>query len=173
MTNLIKCRLPKNRRPKMDEIEACSNFLNHEIAIIHPDIIVPLGYYATRTILTRYHADYPAARADFASLYGTLFFSDDQKICPLPHPSSLLYNPSFEPKTVEKYKKLKILFHECIWFPSCPMKSFYEAGRLERRWIELYCRGEWKKCVRYELEGEGHYHPDWMLPDGSYDERLK
>ena len=107
MTNLIKCILPKNRRPKMDEIESCSQFLNEEISIIHPEVVVPLGYYATRTILTKYHADPPVARKDFTEIYGKLFFSDDQKIFPLPHPASLLYNPSFEPETIEKYEELK------------------------------------------------------------------
>ena len=107
MTNLVKCMLPKNRKPKMDEIESCSQFLDEEISIIHPEVIVPLGYYATRTVLTKYHADLPVARKDFAEIYGELFFSDDQKIFPLPHPASLLYNPSFEPETIEKYKKLK------------------------------------------------------------------
>ena len=106
MTNLVKCMLPKNRRPKMDEIETCRQFLNEEISIIHPEVIVPLGYYATRTILKKYHADPPAAQKGFAEIYGKLFFSDDKKIFPLPHPASLLYNPSFEPETIEKYKKL-------------------------------------------------------------------
>jgi len=108
MTNLIKCMLPKNRKPKMNEIELCSHFLDEEILIIHPEVIVPLGYYATRAILTKYHANTPAARNDFIETYGKLFFSDDQKIFPLPHPAALLYNPSFEPETIEKYKKLKL-----------------------------------------------------------------
>ena len=173
MTNLIKCMLPKNRRPKMDEIESCSQFLNEEISIIHPEVIVPLGYNASRTILTKYNADPPAARENFTKIYGKLFFSDDQKILPLPHPASLLYNPSFEPGTIEKYKKLQTLMHECKWFSVCPMKRFYETGRLERKWIELYCKGDWRNCVRYDMEELGHYHPDWMLPDGSLDENLK
>lgn len=173
MTNLIKCMLPKNRKPKMDEITSCSKFLDEEIPIVHPEVIVPLGYYATRTILTKYHADTPPAREDFSKIYGRLFFSDDQKILPLPHPASLIYNPSFERETIEKYKKLKTLLHECKWFVMCPMKRFYETGRLERKWIELYCKGDWKSCVRYEMEEKGHYHPDWMLPDGTLDENLK
>ena len=173
MTNLIKCMLPKNRKPKMDEIESCSQFLDDEIAIIHPEVIAPLGYYATRTILTKYHADPPAARKDFSKIYGKLFFSNDQKILPLPHPASLFYNPSFESETIEKYKKLQTLLHDCKWFSLCPMKRFYETGRLERKWIELYCKGDWRDCVRYEMEEQGHYHPHWMLPDGSLDENLK
>lgn len=109
MTNLIKCMLPKNRRPKMDEIESCSQFLNEEIDIIGPEAIIPLGYYATRYILNKYNADPPAARVDLARLYGELIFSDEQKILPLPHPASILYDPSLEAETIEKYKKIQIL----------------------------------------------------------------
>lgn len=53
------------------------------------------------------------------------------------------------------------------------MKLYFEEGRLERKWIDRYCRGDWKSCVRYEMEEKGRYHPDWMLPDGSLDENLK
>jgi DNA polymerase len=157
----------------MDEIESCGKYLNKEIEIIHPEVIVPLGFYATRYILDKYHADPPAARVDFAKLYGELIFSEKQKILPLPHPSSLIYNRSFEPETMEKYKKLKILLHDCKWFSMCPMKWYYEEGKLEKKWIELYCKGLWSGCVRYQMEENGTYHPDWMLPDGSLDEKLK
>jgi len=53
------------------------------------------------------------------------------------------------------------------------MKRFYELGRLDKRWIEKYCKGNWRKCIRYKLEEQGLYHPDWMLPDGSLDENLR
>ncbi len=109
MTNLIKCLLPKNRRPKMIEIETCYPFVKREIEIIRPSVIVPLGYYATRTILTAYHANPPAARVDFRPLYASLIVSDGQTIFPLPHPSFLLYSPHFEPETAEQYKKLNNL----------------------------------------------------------------
>jgi DNA polymerase len=109
MTNLIECTLPKNRRPGMDEIESCSQFLDKEMAIIDPEVLAPLGFYATRYILNKYHEDSPQARADFARLCGKLFVSETQTILPLPHPASLIYNPSFQPETVEKYKRLRTL----------------------------------------------------------------
>ncbi|MBN2412844.1 uracil-DNA glycosylase [candidate division KSB1 bacterium] len=173
ITNLIKCILPKNRRPKMEEIESCSRFLFDEIAIIRPQIIVPLGYYATRTILTKYHADPPPARRDYSPLYGKLLFADNQAIFPLPHPASLLYHPAFEDEAVKNYQKLFILQHECKWYSCCPMKRFYEQGSLPRKWIALYCKGLWQSCTRYQMEENGEYHPDWMLPDGSLDKNLK
>jgi len=107
MTNLIKCILPKNRKPKTDEIESCSYFLNEEISIIQPDVIVPLGYYATRTILTKYHTDPSTEEMNFKNINGQLLTFNEMNVFPLTHPSALLYNPSFETDTIKKYKKLK------------------------------------------------------------------
>ncbi|RKX52516.1 MAG: uracil-DNA glycosylase, partial [Thermotoga sp.] len=50
---------------------------------------------------------------------------------------------------------------------------FYEAGVVEEKWIKEYCKGNWWNCIRYQMEEKGEPHPDWMLPDGSIDERLK
>ena len=55
----------------------------------------------------------------------------------------------------------------CKWFPVCPMKAFYEAGKLNSRWIKNFCHGNWSNCVRYQKEEAGIYHPDNMLPDGT------
>jgi len=107
MTNLIKCILPKNRKPKSDEIESCNYFLNEEIAIIQPNVIVPLGYYATRAILTKYHVDPSIREMSFKNINGRLLTFNEMKVLPLTHPSALLYNPSFETETINKYKKLK------------------------------------------------------------------
>jgi len=109
MTNLVKCILPKNRKPKLNEIELCSSFLNEEIEIIQPQIIVPLGYYATRSMLIKYQADPSKAEMSFKNINGQILFLDKMKIFPLTHPSALLYNPSFEPQTRENYIKLKSL----------------------------------------------------------------
>ena len=109
MTNLVKCILPKNRKPTWQEIKLCSSFLDDEISIVQPQIIVPLGYYATRSILTKYHADPSREEMSFKYINGKLLVLDGIKIFPLTHPSALLYNPSFEPGTKAKYIKLKTL----------------------------------------------------------------
>ncbi|MCB2208678.1 MAG: uracil-DNA glycosylase [Bacteroidetes bacterium] len=107
MTNLVKCMLPKNRKPKMDEIDACSPFLEEEISIISPEIIVPLGAYATNAILAKFNMHSASDGMNFSSLNGKILASNNKKIYPLPHPAALLYNPGFELNTIEKYKRLK------------------------------------------------------------------
>jgi uracil-DNA glycosylase len=62
---------------------------------------------------------------------------------------------------------------ECIWYPLCPMRRYYEGGHLEASWVDRYCKKDWNRCVRYQMESEGTPHPDWMLPDGRLDERLR
>jgi DNA polymerase len=107
MTNLIKCMLPKNRKPKANEIETCFPFLEKEISIIQPEVIIPLGYYATWAIIEKYHTNPSILNMSFKSINGRLLFSDKIKVFPLTHPSALLYNPSIEPDTANKYIKLK------------------------------------------------------------------
>jgi DNA polymerase len=109
MSNLIKCMLPKNRKPKTEEIELCSQFLEDEIAIVRPQIIVPLGFYATQLILKKLKADSREMQLGFKQINGHLLKLNGLAVFPLTHPSALLYNPSFEPGTIEKYKKLKSL----------------------------------------------------------------
>jgi len=172
MTNLIKCMLPKYRKPKQDEIEICSEYLLKEMEIINPDILIPLGYYATRYIFENCAIPLPP-RPEFYTVYGRLVLTDDRKIFPLRHPAAALYHPSVEEEMLENYRRMRFFLTDCKWYPVCPMKRYYEEGRLDKRWIELYCRGDWGNCVRYRMEESGEPHPDWMLPDGSVDERLR
>jgi len=172
MTNLIKCMLPDYRKPKRFEIEACGFYLNKEIEIVNPEILVPLGYYATRFIFEKYGLSLPP-KAEFSSIYGKLFLANERKVLPLQHPSSVLYNPENRQTLIKTYRKLMVLRNYCKWYKACPMRRFYEAGKLDKKWIELYCKGDWEVCIRYQMEERGEYHPDWMLPDGSLDQNLK
>jgi DNA polymerase len=96
LTNLLKCRLPKNRRPRQREIKACLPFLQEEVAIVDPEILVSLGFYATRSVLYLNNIQFPQAKSDSAQFFGRLFWQGQKKVYPLPHPASLLYSPSFK-----------------------------------------------------------------------------
>ncbi|MBN1353198.1 MAG: uracil-DNA glycosylase [Candidatus Omnitrophica bacterium] len=61
----------------------------------------------------------------------------------------------------------------CKWYTACPLKFFYEKSRLDKKWVEGYCFGDFLKCARYKMEEEGLSHPDNMMPDGTIDRRLK
>jgi len=172
ITNLIKCMLPNYRKPKQDEIDLCSPYLVEEIDIIDPDILVPLGYYALKFLLSMYGSQ-EIAKADLSSITAKLIIADGKKIFPLRHPVTLLYNKDLREEMAKNYRMLKTLQSQCKWYPVCPVRRYYEMGKIERKWVELYCKGNWESCIRYQMEEKGEYHPDWMLPDGTIDKRLK
>ena len=50
IANIVKCRPPNNRNPKADEIAACSGWLDAQIELISPQVIAPLGNFATKRL---------------------------------------------------------------------------------------------------------------------------
>lgn len=70
------------------------------------------------------------------------------------------------------YNMIKKTTKPCFWFSVCPMKYFYEKGKLDKKWIENYCFNTNNVCMRRKMEEEGKYHPDNMLPDGTIDSNL-
>jgi len=171
MTNLIKCMLPGYRKPKQDEIDTCSQYLDREIEIINPKVLVPIGYYATRYISGKYNIQLPS-KLEFNNIYSKIFLSDTRKVFPLQHPAAILHNDSVREELIRNYRKLKVLSSDCKWHQVCPMRRFYERGLLNKKWIELYCKGDWESCVRYQMEERGEPHSDCMLPDGTVDKEL-
>ncbi len=172
ITNLIKCMLPKYRKPKQDEIDTCSIYLDEEIKFVKPEIISTLGYYATRYIFKKYKIPIPKTKNEFSNVISKIHYTNNIKIYPLRHPATLLYNDSLRLSMEDNYKKLRIFTSECKWYPCCPMKYFYEDGMLDKKWIDRYCKGNWEKCIRYWKEERGEPHPDEMLPDGTIDDSL-
>ncbi len=61
---------------------------------------------------------------------------------------------------------------ECKWFYVCPINYFTQEGKLDKHWVNDYCKNNWNNCVRYYKEEHGIYHPDNMLPDGKIDKNL-
>jgi uracil-DNA glycosylase family 4 len=109
MTNLIKCMLPKNRKPKSDEIATCSQYLDREIELIHPEILAPLGYYATRYILEKYGIP-SSPKREFRRIYGNVLEVDGKTIIPLQHPAAVLHDISIKSTLVTNYRKMQALY---------------------------------------------------------------
>lgn len=106
MTNILRCVLPHNRRPRSDEIETCTQYLDREIELVNPAIIATLGYFAARYIFEKYGI---ANELEFPQVCGKVFSVGGKKIVPLGHPAAILYNHSIQEKMAENYRKLKEL----------------------------------------------------------------
>lgn len=171
MTNMIKCFLPHSRKPRKDEIETCSIYLVKEIEFVNPRIIITLGYHVTKFMLKKYGFEIPD-RDNFPELFGNLLVANNRKILPLRHPATVVHDSERYEKLLSNYRKINVVTKTCKWFSSCPMKVFYEQGKLTKYWIDQYCKGDWEICKRFQMEVRKQYHPDNMLPDGNIDSNL-
>lgn len=87
--NTIKCRPPENRNPLPEEKEACAEFLNAQIEIIKPKIILVCGNIALNSLLPNERGITRARGKWFDGPFGA-------KMMPIFHPSYLLRNDSRE-----------------------------------------------------------------------------
>jgi len=84
ITSVVKCRPPKNRLPNRLEVEACLPFLQKQLEIIKPRIVVCLGSLAARILLD--------ARLKITEVRGEWFERDGIKLMPVLHPAAILRN---------------------------------------------------------------------------------
>lgn len=90
--NTIKCRPPENRVPTPEETEACKEYLDAQIQLIRPELILLAGATAVRAVLKN--------KIPISKIRGQWFDGPlGSRIMPIFHPSYLLRNESKEPGT--------------------------------------------------------------------------
>ena len=82
IANVIKCRPPGNRDPMPEEVDACTPWLQEQIALIDPHVIVTLGNFATRFML-----DKPVS---ISRVRGQRFPLGGRTVIPTFHPAAIL-----------------------------------------------------------------------------------
>lgn len=87
--NAIKCRPPNNRRPKKAELKSCRPWLDQQLALVDPAVIVLTGATAVEAIL--------GIKGGMTQLRGQWQSWEGRAVMPIFHPSYLLRNPSREP----------------------------------------------------------------------------
>lgn len=85
IANVVKHRPPENRDPLPDEIAACKPFLDQQLAVIDPLVIVTLGRFS----MARYFPD-----RKITAIHGKPKYADNRAYYPLYHPAAALRNPS-------------------------------------------------------------------------------
>lgn len=109
ITSVVKCRPPGNRDPTAEEIEACLPYLKEQIALIDPEIIVPMGRYATASVFRLF--DLMTLR--ISDLHGTAHEVADQGkrrvLLPTYHPAVVTHNPNLRESLNKDFQALKDL----------------------------------------------------------------
>jgi uracil-DNA glycosylase len=109
ITNIVKDRPPSNRDPELNEIKAYSGFLDRQINIIKPEIIVGLGRFSSHYLLSKFnleneikvisliHGKVFVAQADYGSIEIVTMF----------HPASAIYDKSKKEVLLKSFNEIK------------------------------------------------------------------
>ncbi|AFL95397.1 uracil-DNA glycosylase [Thermococcus cleftensis] len=109
ITNIVKCRPPENRDPTEEEIKACSPYLDRQIDIIRPKVIVPLGRHSMRYILEKFGFEpEPISRIHGKTFEARTLFGKIV-IMPMYHPAAALYRPPIREELRKDFARLRAL----------------------------------------------------------------
>ncbi|NKQ41190.1 MAG: uracil-DNA glycosylase [Sulfurovum sp.] len=101
IANIIKCKPANNRAPEESEAQTCRLFLQKQIELIKPKIVVTLGDTAYLYLTND--------NSPISKIRGTVIQTDEYMILPTFHPSYLLRNPSAKKETFSDLLKIKEL----------------------------------------------------------------
>ena len=104
--NVVKCRPPNNRRPRPEEIEACSPHLERQLEIIEPGVIAPMGNSSIGYLMARFGLKH----APIGRIHGRQFRADAPwgvvVLFSLYHPAAAIYTRDLERVMMEDFEDL-------------------------------------------------------------------
>jgi uracil-DNA glycosylase family 4 len=103
IANVIKCRPPDNRNPEPAELAACRGYLDRQIELIRPWVIVTLGRFS----MERYFPGQSISR-----IHGRLKRVGDVCYLPMFHPAAALRNPEWRQKMAKDITRIPELLAE-------------------------------------------------------------
>ena len=103
ITNVVKCRPPNNRDPMPDEIAACAPYLERQIALINPRVIVTLGRYSMAKF-------FPGER--ISQIHGTARMVDGRLCVAMYHPAAGLHQASLADIIRDDFRKLPVYLEQ-------------------------------------------------------------
>ena len=112
ITNVVKCRPPGNRDPEPGEIEACRAYLERQIELIQPAVIVTLGRHS----MARYFPNVSISR-----IHGQAKRVGQVWVIPVFHPAAALHQPRYRPELESDFQKVAELLQAAA--PSEPPQA--------------------------------------------------
>lgn len=104
IANVLKCRPPDNRDPAAEEIQACSNYLSQQVAIVEPHLILALGRYAGQFL--------SGSLSPLHQLRSGIHDYQDTPFIVTYHPAYLLRNPKDKKKAYSDLQRVKALLEK-------------------------------------------------------------
>ena len=103
IANMIKCRPPQNRDPSPEEMSSCSKYLDRQIELLAPELIVTLGRFS----LGRFFPGESITR-----VRGTVRKKDGLAIYPIMHPAAALHRQEFRSIIIQDFKNIPAVLAE-------------------------------------------------------------
>ena len=104
IANIVKCRPPGNRTPMTDEMESCFPYLDKQIELIKPRLILALGLTAAQGLLKK--------RDSLTKMRGNIYDYKGIRTMVTYHPAALLRNPNWKRGCWEDVQKFRKLYDE-------------------------------------------------------------
>ena len=120
ITNVLKCRPPKNRDPKPNEIKACRPYLEEQIKIIKPKLIITLGRYAMYNFLpeslkiSRVHGKIKELKIENCPSVLSSGSKEKLKIFCTYHPAAALYQRNLKNVLRKDFRRLAKIFKTLV-----------------------------------------------------------
>jgi uracil-DNA glycosylase family 4 len=98
ITNTVKCRPPENRDPRGDELDACRPYLENQIALIGPKVIVTLGRHSMEQFL--------GDESKISEVHGRPRKIGGIVVYPIYHPAAGLHQPRWKSMIEEDFQRI-------------------------------------------------------------------
>jgi len=125
ITNVVKCRPPGNRDPQPEELHACNPYLEKQLQIINPKVIVTLGRFSMARFIPQ---------AKISEIHGQPVKVKGTLVVPFFHPAAALHRPSLRPVVEEDFAKLPDLIRNAqqtpLYQPEEPLEENNKAEQL-------------------------------------------
>ena len=124
VTNVVKARPPGNRDPKAPEVAHHMPWLEQELALIQPRLVVPLGRHALKHF---------APDAKISEVHGMALHVRGRALFPLYHPAAALHNQDLRSTAFEDARRLKAALGEVRAGGQTPSSSSEESSSAASR----------------------------------------
>jgi DNA polymerase len=111
ITNVVKCRPPENRDPLPSEIDACRHYLEQQIALIRPQMIVTLG---------RFSLSWFFPRDAISKVHGQLRQADGKFYMHMYHPAAALHAGNLRRVIEEDFSRIPIALEKVRSLATAP-----------------------------------------------------
>lgn len=111
ITNVMKCYLPDNRASE-DQVKTCSPYLDQQVEVIQPKIVIALGNLAAGYLLGKFGLKPESMEKMHGKVYEASTLILTLRIIPMYHPASALRNPGLRDRLIEDWRELGVRLKE-------------------------------------------------------------